>query len=74
MAAYPERRRKKIVACDNKKPCACTYPGCPRHGKCCACIAHHQKDGGVPGCFFSKEGEALWDRSFQALLKDRGLA
>ena len=62
------------MACDNNKICACTYPGCPRHGKCCACIEHHQKKGGFPGCFFSEEGEQWWDRSFEALLKDRGMA
>ena len=49
--------------CDNKRDCPCTYD-CPRHGKCCACMAHHRDHNeGVPGCFFSKEEEATYDRS-----------
>lgn len=56
--------------CDNTRPCPCTYD-CPRHGKCCACVAHHRDhDEGVPGCFFSKEGEATYDRSIEALYRD----
>ena len=40
--------------CDNNRPCPCTYD-CPRHGKCCACVAHHRDNNeGVPGCFFQK--------------------
>ena len=61
-----------MAECHNKLDCDCTYPGCPRHGKCCECVAHHRDtEGGFPGCFFTKEGEALWDRSFEALMKDR---
>ena len=57
------------MSCDNKAPCPCTYD-CPRHGKCCACVAH---DEGVPACFFSPEAEATYDRSIEALCRDRGL-
>lgn len=47
---------------------------CPRHGKCCACVAHHRDHNeGVPGCFFSKEAEATYDRSIKALAKDHGI-
>jgi len=47
---------------------------CPRHGVCCACVAHHRdKEGGIPGCFFSKEGEATWNRSVENLARDRGI-
>lgn len=28
---------------------------------------------GVPGCFFSKEGEATYDRSIEALARDHGI-
>lgn len=57
--------------CDNKMPCSCTYD-CPQHGKCCQCVVHHRdNEGGLPGCFFSTEGEATYDRSLEALLKDR---
>ena len=59
--------------CDNKRPCPCTYD-CPRHGKCCECVAHHRDHNeGVPGCFFSPETEATYDRSIEALCRDRGL-
>lgn len=57
------------IKCDNKRNCPCTYD-CPRHGKCCACVAHHRDHNeGVPGCFFSKEAEATYDRSIKALAK-----
>ena len=40
----------------------------------CACVAHHRDHGeGVPGCFFSPEAEATYDRSVEALARDRGL-
>lgn len=59
--------------CDNKRPCPCTYD-CPRHGKCCACVAHHRDHNeGVPGCFFSKEAEATYDRSIENLARDHGI-
>ena len=61
------------MSCDNTVPCPCTYD-CPRHGKCCACVAHHRDhDEGVPGCFFSREAEAAYDRSIEALCRDRGI-
>ena len=61
------------MACDNTRPCPCTAQ-CPRHGKCCECVAHHRDHNeGVPGCFFSKEGEATYDRSIAALARDHGL-
>ena len=61
------------IKCDNKRNCPCTYD-CPRHGKCCACVAHHRDHNeGVPGCFFSKEAEATYDRSIKALAKDHGI-
>ena len=53
---------------------SCTY-ACPRHGKCCDCVAHHRDHNeGVPGCFFSKAGEATYDRSIEALCRDKGIA
>lgn len=54
-----------MTSCDNKRPCPCTY-NCPRHGKCCDCVAHHRDNNeGVPGCFFSLEAEATYDRSIE---------
>lgn len=55
----------------NISRCTCTYEGCPRHGICCECIAYHNRNGEFPGCFFSKEGERSWDRSFENLVRDR---
>ena len=55
------------MSCDNTRPCPCTA-ACPRHGKCCECVAHHRDHGeGIPGCFFSPEAEATYDRSVEAL-------
>jgi len=50
--------------------CPCTY-SCGKHGKCCACTAHHVHGGGFPACFFSAAAEKTYDRSFAALEKDR---
>jgi hypothetical protein len=57
---------------ENTKTCACTY-GCPRSGKCCECVRYHRSNGGFPACFFSEETEKTYDRSFNALLADRGV-
>lgn len=67
----PKKKEKNTMpTCENTRPCPCTYP-CPRHGKCCECVAHHRdREGGVPGCFFTKEGEATYDRSIPALWRD----
>lgn len=56
--------------CVNAKSCPCTYD-CPRHGKCCECVAYHRQSGEFPACFFTKSGEREYDRSLEALLKDR---
>jgi hypothetical protein len=54
---------------ENKKNCPCTYPGCPRKGKCCDCIAHHREVGELPGCLFPPEVEKTYDRSRKAFIK-----
>lgn len=62
-----------MAACSNNRPCPCTFD-CPRHGRCCECVAHHRDNNeGVPGCFFSAEAEAIYDRSIEALCRDRGI-
>lgn len=60
------------MPCEHNKAiqCPCTYD-CSRHGKCCECVAHHAPHGEFPACFFSKEAEKAYDRSFNALVKDR---
>jgi hypothetical protein len=52
--------------------CPCTKEGCPRHGKCCACVAHHRAKREFPACFFSAEAEREYNRTFARLMKDRG--
>jgi len=47
--------------------CRCTYPGCPRHGNCKACLAYHRDNREFPACFFSPEGEKTYDRSWENL-------
>ncbi len=51
----------------NLSGCNCTYP-CSRKGRCCECVAYHRKRGELPGCYFSKEAEATYDRSFENFL------
>ncbi len=50
--------------------CSCTY-SCPRHAKCCECVAFHRKRSEFPACFFSEAAEKSYDRSFDELLRDR---
>jgi len=52
----------------NLDHCTCTYPGCPRKGLCCECIAHHRAVGELPGCLFPPEVERTWDRSVAAFI------
>ncbi|MBT3318885.1 MAG: hypothetical protein HN948_08470 [Clostridia bacterium] len=58
------------MTCENTMDCTCTYRGCSRHGKCCECIAYHNRMNEVPGCLFSKAGERTYDRSIEALYRD----
>jgi len=54
---------------ENRRSCPCTYPSCPRFGKCCECIAYHRRMGELPGCYFTKEAEKDWDRSVEHYLR-----
>ncbi len=49
--------------------CLCTYPGCERHGICSECLDYHRDNGEFPACFFTKEGEKTYDRSWKNLQK-----
>ena len=55
----------------NLKGCPCTYEPCPRKGMCCECIRYHKMRGEAPGCLFSKDGEASYDRSMENLIRDK---
>jgi hypothetical protein len=48
----------------NLKNCNCTYP-CSRKGICCDCIAYHRRSRQLPACFFPKNAERSYDRSFE---------
>ena len=42
----------------NQTNCPCTKEGCPRHGKCCECVAHHKEHGKkLPACLRGIEWE-----------------
>lgn len=56
---------------DNLKDCPCTYPSCPRKGKCCDCLKYHLANNELPACCFSKEAEETYDRSFEMFIKDQ---
>ena len=53
----------------NKQRCACTYEPCSRKGKCCDCIEYHRGMGELPGCLFTREQEATYDRSVDYFVK-----
>jgi len=54
----------------NKKRCSCTYEPCSRKGVCCECIQYHLRMRELPGCFFSAEAEATYDRSVENYMRD----
>ena len=54
---------------DNLKKCTCTYTPCSNKGVCCDCLSYHLKNRQLPGCCFTKEGEATYDRSFEMFAK-----
>jgi len=49
----------------NLKICNCTYEPCSRKGACCDCIAYHVTKRQLPACFFPKEAEKTYNRSFE---------
>ncbi|MBQ0160435.1 MAG: hypothetical protein MJZ99_06075 [Bacteroidales bacterium] len=40
---------KPVCVHSPKIECPCPKE-CPRHGKCCACVAHHRQLGKLPSC------------------------
>ncbi len=49
----------------NLERCGCTYASCSRKGMCCECVKYHLQSRELPGCFFPKDAEATYDRSFE---------
>ena len=63
--------------CKNDKNldrCNCSYPGCPRKGVCCDCLAYHVRNRELPACVFPADAERTYDRSFAhfVLLVEKG--
>ena len=50
---------------ENLARCMCTWAGCPRKGRCCACLHHHLASDELPACAFPPEVERTYDRSFE---------
>ena len=57
------------MKCSNKIKCPCTYPDCPRKGKCCECLAYHLNNDELPACCFSKDVEKEYDRSIKKFVE-----
>ncbi len=57
---------------ENLARCTCTYPGCPRKGRCCECLAYHWKSRQLPGCLFPADVERTYDRSLKRFLEVHG--
>ncbi|ABR30155.1 hypothetical protein SU69_01490 [Thermosipho melanesiensis] len=55
----------------NLNNCNCSYPGCPRKGKCCECLAYHRAHGELPACYFTDEEEKTWNRSIEYFVSRR---
>ena len=55
--------------CSNTKPCACTYSGCSKNGKCCECLAYHLAMRELPACCFPPDVEKTYDRSFRKFIE-----
>lgn len=49
----------------NLARCACTYEPCDKKGNCCECLQYHLTSRELPGCCFSPDAEATFDRSFE---------
>lgn len=64
-----------MADCKNKKKntamCNCTYAGCPRHGLCCECVSYHRENNELPACYFDKETEKTYNRSFANFMKNK---
>jgi len=59
-----ECKQKEIL-----ERCNCSYPGCPKKGHCCDCLAYHLAKRQLPACCFPDEVERTWDRSFESFAK-----
>lgn len=44
-----DKQVKPVCAHNPAINCPCPKD-CPRHGKCCLCVAHHREHGNLPLC------------------------
>lgn len=51
--------------CNSNIKCNCTYYSCPRHKKCCDCIAYHRMSNQLPACYFDENAEKTYNRSIE---------
>ncbi|MDI6793077.1 MAG: DUF6485 family protein [bacterium] len=51
--------------------CNCTY-SCEKKGLCCQCVSYHRRMNQLPACFFPKDAEATYDRSFRKFIQTWG--
>ncbi len=58
-----KNRKKNIAVCN------CTYAGCPRHGEYCECVAYRRERDELPACYFDKDAEKTYNRSFANFMK-----
>ena len=58
------------MECEKEKNCPCTYPGCPRKGRCDECLKYHLTNKELPACCFSTEAEKTYDRSFKKFIEE----
>ncbi|EKD27441.1 MAG: putative cytosolic protein [uncultured bacterium] len=49
----------------NLKNCNCSYPSCARKGACCDCLRYHISSRELPACFFPKDAEKTYNRSYE---------
>jgi len=49
----------------NLAACNCSYDPCARKGICCECLTYHRKSRELPACFFPRDAERSYDRSFE---------
>ncbi len=52
-----ENQEKPVCPHNTGIKCPCPKD-CPRHGKCCACVAHHREHGNLPNCLRNLGAEA----------------
>lgn len=58
--------------CEHNPSIDCPCPkNCPRHGKCCACAAHHREHGKLPACLRKSAFPYLDNAPVSATVCDR---